>query len=41
MLDALGIAFASRGYDFADKAMAAIGELNEGGQSIVIDPKSA
>ena len=39
MLDALGIAFASRGYDFADKAMAAIGELNEGGQSIVIGSK--
>jgi len=36
MLDSLGIAFASRGYDFADKAMAAMRELNEGGQSAVI-----
>lgn len=36
MLDSLGIAFASRGYDFADKAMAAIRELNEGGNSMVI-----
>lgn len=36
MLDSLGIAFASRAYDFAEKAMAGIRELNEGGQSMVI-----
>jgi len=36
MLDSIGIAFASRAYDFADKAMAGIRELNEGGQSMVI-----
>ena len=36
MLDSLGIAFASRAYDFADKAMAGIREMNEGGQSMVI-----
>lgn len=36
MLDSIGIAYASRGYDFADKAMAAIRELNEGGESMVI-----
>lgn len=36
MLDSLGIAFASRAYDFAKKAMAGIQELNEGGQSMVI-----
>jgi len=36
MLDSLGIAFASRAYDFADKAIAGIRELNEGGQSMVI-----
>ena len=36
MLDSLGIAFASRAYDFAEKAMAGIRDLNEGGQSMVI-----
>jgi 2-methylcitrate dehydratase PrpD len=36
MLDSLGIAFASRAYDFAEKAMAGIREMNEGGQSMVI-----
>lgn len=36
MLDSLGIAFASRAYDFAEKAMGGIQELNEGGQSMVI-----
>jgi 2-methylcitrate dehydratase PrpD len=36
MLDSLGIAFASRAYDFAEKAMAGIRDLNEGGQSTVI-----
>lgn len=36
MLDSLGIAFASRAYDFAEKAMAGIRDMNEGGQSMVI-----
>ena len=36
MLDSLGIAFASRAYDFAEKAMAGMRDLNEGGQSMVI-----
>lgn len=36
MLDATGIALASHGYPFAEKAMAAIASLNAGGQSAVI-----
>ena len=36
MLDAFGIALASHGYDFSKRAMAAIDELNSGGESIVV-----
>lgn len=47
MLDSIGIALASHGYDFAQRAMAAVGELDGGGHSIVIgtsvrmDPRNA
>ncbi len=36
MLDSIGIALASHGYDFSRKAMAAITELNSGQDSVVI-----
>ncbi|MEN9775729.1 MAG: hypothetical protein RL322_2799 [Pseudomonadota bacterium] len=36
MLDAVGIAFASHGHDFAAPALSAIGELDDGGESVVI-----
>ncbi len=36
MLDSIGIALASHGYDFSRKAMAAISELNSGQDSVVI-----
>ncbi len=36
MLDSIGIALASHGYDFSRKAMAAICELNSGQDSVVI-----
>ncbi|AWB33478.1 MmgE/PrpD family protein [Orrella marina] len=36
MLDATGIALASHGYPFSERAMAAIASLNAGGQSAVI-----
>lgn len=36
MLDSIGIALASHGYDFSRKAMAAIAELNSGQDSVVI-----
>ena len=47
MLDSIGIALASHGYDFARRAIAAVGELDGGGHSIVIgtsvrmDPRNA
>jgi len=36
MLDSVGIALASHGYDFSRRAMAAISELDSGGKSVVI-----
>lgn len=36
MLDSIGIAIASHSYDFSDRALAAIGELDGGGDSVVI-----
>lgn len=36
MLDSIGIALASHGYDFSSKAMAAISELNSGQETVVI-----
>ncbi|MVW77525.1 MmgE/PrpD family protein [Bordetella sp. 02P26C-1] len=47
MLDSIGIALASHGYEFSRRALAAIGELDSGGDSIVIgsgkrmDPRNA
>lgn len=47
MLDSIGIALASHGYEFSRRALAAIGELDGGGDSVVIgssrrmDPRNA
>lgn len=47
MLDSIGIALASHGYDFSRRALAAIAELDGGGDSVVIgsplrlDPRNA
>ena len=36
MLDSIGIALASHGYEFSRRALAAVGELDSGGDSVVI-----
>src|SRR5690606_30337265 len=47
MLDSIGIALASHGYEFSRRALVAIGELDGGGDSVVIgssrrmDPRNA
>ncbi|CAP41182.1 MmgE/PrpD family protein [Bordetella petrii] len=47
MLDSIGIALASHGYDFSRRALAAVSELDGGGDSVVIgtrlrlDPRNA
>ena len=47
MLDSIGIALASHGYEFSRRALAAVGELDGGGASVVIgsaarmDPRNA